>query len=202
MFTEDLQIGEKYSRLKKCVNISILDFCLNGDAGYHHIYHLRDKNGKLFSDLFEIHIIELGKELDGAGPIDDWIRLFNAETEEDLNMLSTKNAGIAEAVREVRHMSFGRRLRLLYEARMKEIRDRNARDEYVWDEGVAAGKAEGIAIGQAQGGRQKLVSLVRRKAEKGMSAAQIADLLEEDQGLIAGIFDTIQNHPDWEDNRI
>ncbi len=53
----------------------------------------RDKEGKEFSELFEIHIIELRKKLDGTGQMDDWIRLINARTEEDLDMIKTENAG-------------------------------------------------------------------------------------------------------------
>jgi len=190
MFTEDLLIGEKYSKLKKCINISILDFNLDEEAEYHHVYHLRDQKGKLFTDLFEIHIIELGKELDGTRPLDDWICLFNAKTEEDLDMVRIGNAGISEAVKEVKRMSLSKGLRALYESHMKEIRDRNARDDYVRDEGIAIG----LTQGKVQGEKQKLVSLVRKKAEKGMSAAQVADLLEEDPLLITSIYDSIQSN--------
>lgn len=67
MFTEDLLFGEKYLKLKKCINISILDFNLDEGERYHHIYRLRDKEGNEFSELFEIHIIELRKSWMGQG---------------------------------------------------------------------------------------------------------------------------------------
>ena len=35
MFTEDLLIGENYTKLKKCINISILDFHLDKGTRYH-----------------------------------------------------------------------------------------------------------------------------------------------------------------------
>ncbi len=194
MFTEDLLIGENYTKLKKCINISILDFHLDKGTRYHHVYHLRNQDGELFSDLLEVHIIELGKKLNGTEHVDDWIRLFNARNEEDLNMIKTENTGILEAIKEMKQMSLGRSLKALYDAHMKEIRDRNARDDYVRD--------EGIAIGQAQGARQNLISMVRKKMARDMTAAQIADLLEEEPILVTKIYDFIHEHPDWDDDRI
>lgn len=80
MYTEDLRVGENYGKLKKAVSISILDFNLTDDPEYHSVYYLRDERGRLYTDLFEVHIIELGKKLNGNNSLDDWIRFFNAST--------------------------------------------------------------------------------------------------------------------------
>ncbi|MCD7923157.1 MAG: Rpn family recombination-promoting nuclease/putative transposase [Clostridiales bacterium] len=166
MYTDDLRMGERYGRLKRCICISILDFDYTGSADYHTDYRLRDRKGNEFSDQFEIHIIELRKKLDDT-ELSNWVRLFNAESEEDLDMIRTKNPGITEAIQEVRIMSLGKRMRLRYEAHLKEVRDRNAREEYVRDEGIE------------QGSEQKLISLIERKLALGQSVDQIAeDLLE------------------------
>jgi len=226
MFTEDLMVGENYTKLKKCISISILDFDLDKSAKYHRVYHMRDEEGVQFSDLWEIHIIELGKKLDGNGRVDDWIRLINAETEKELNMIKTGNAGIMEAIRELKQMSLSKRLRALYDARMKEIRDRNAHDEYVRDEGIAIGEKRGIAIGEERGiaigeergiaiGEErgmtigepkgeckKLIGLVRRKMVRRLSAAEIAELLEEDYDSVTRIYALLKDHPDWDDEKI
>lgn len=144
MFTEDLLMGERYHKLKKCICINVLDFNLNESPEYHRKYKLRDETGEEFSDMFEIHVIELKKQISGDKPLDDWVRLFNAETEAELDMIKTKNPGILEAVKEVKVMSLRKGLRALYEGHMREIRDRYARDEYVREEGKAEGKAEAI----------------------------------------------------------
>ena len=47
----------------------------------------------------------------------------------------TKNPGILEAVKEVRHMSLGRWARAMYDGHMKMVRDQQARDAYVRDSG-------------------------------------------------------------------
>ena len=139
MYTEDLRVGEKYGRLKKAVSISILDFALTDDPEYHSVYYLRDERGRIYTDLFEVHIIELGKKLQGNNSVDDWIRFFNARREEELNMIHTKNIGINTAIEKVKKMSLSERMRARYEAHMKEIRDRDAREDYVRKEGIACG---------------------------------------------------------------
>ena len=146
MFTDGLLTGQKYDKLKKCICISILGFRLDDLPEYHRVYRLRDGAGHEFSDRMEIHVIELDKTLNGAGGVDDWIRLFNARTEEELDMLEAdaKSRGVLEAIKEVRVMSLKRTLRMMHEAKLKEIRDRNAREDYVRAEGRAEGKAESI----------------------------------------------------------
>ena len=153
LFSENLLKGQDYRRLKRCVCISVLGFQLDDSPEYHRVYRLRDEAGKEFSDLLEIQIIELNKALSGRGRMDDWIRLFNAETKEELDMLEaqTKNQGILEAIKEVRLMGMSKTLKTLYDAHLKERRDQNARDDYVRNEGRNEGRIEGITEGRLEG---------------------------------------------------
>ena len=213
-FTEDLMIGENYTKLKRCISVSILDFNLGNEPEYHRIYRLRDRDGNEFTDLLEVHIIELQKKLNGKERMDDWIRIFNAKTEKELDMIKTENPGILEAIREIKLASVGKTLRALYDAHMKEIRDQNARDDYVRDEGIAIGKAEGEARGRAEGEAigearglakgelQKLISQVRKKATRNMAPEEIAYLLEEDTSLIVSICSALKKYPDLDDEGI
>lgn len=180
MFTEDLKIGENYSRLKKCICISILDFNLTERPEYHSIYRLRDEKGYEFSELFEIHIIELKKKLSSEDKVNDWIRLFNAKTEEELTMIKTKNPGILEAMKELRVMSLSRRMRLIYEAHLKEVRDRHMIEDEAREQGHAEGHAEGLVAGR----EQKMMDLIKRKQKKRQSVEQIAEALEEEPEVI------------------
>lgn len=150
LFTEGLLSGQKYDKLKKCICISILDFNLDERSEYHKVYRLRDDTGAEFSDMLEIHVVELNKTLSGTNRMDDWIRLFNVRTEEELEMLEagTNHLGILEAIKEVRIMSLGKYLRLLHEAHLKEVRDRAAREDYVRREGWDAGHSEGRSEGE------------------------------------------------------
>ena len=141
LFSEDLLVGEDYGKLKRCICISILDFNLDERSEYHKVYRLRDVQGDEFSDLFEIHIIELRKKLNSDNRVNEWIELINAETKEALDMIQAKtsNAGIMAAIKEIEFMGVRKSFRMAYEARLKEIRDRKAEDAYVYDEGLREG---------------------------------------------------------------
>lgn len=79
------------------------------------------------SDLLEVHTIELNKPLRGACAVNDWIRLFNAKQEEDLDMIKVKNRGMKEAIEIPKNLSLRKTLRYLREERLKAIRDRKER---------------------------------------------------------------------------
>ena len=198
MFTEGLKAGQDYERLCRCVSIGLLDFKLTEREKYHSVYRLREEDGTELTDLLEIHIVEMSKTLRGTEAVDDWIRLFNAKSEEDLKMIKVKNAGIREAVMALKEMSLRKNLRYLYEERQKQIRDRRGEDAYIRNQGKEEGKAEG----KTEGKTLKLISQVRKKIRKNNSAEEIADMLEEEPAVIVRICDLIQNHPDWDDERI
>ena len=181
MYTEELIKGEDYSRLKRCVGISLLDFNLSDRPKYHTVYRLRDEEGNEFTDALEIHVLELGKPLTGKEKADEWIQFFNVETEEDLRMIKakTKNPGILEAIRELRRLSLDSPIKWRYDAYMKRKRDEKAREAYVWEEGEAKGRTEGESY--------KLVSMVCRKLRKGKEPERIAEELEEEVALIQRI---------------
>lgn len=153
LFTEGLLSGQKYDKLKRCISISILGFNLDERPEYHRVYRLRDEAGDEFSDMLEIHVVELNKTLKGTDRMDSWIQLFNVKTEEELDMLETRtdNLGILAAIKEVRIMSLSKYLRALHEAHLKEIRDRDAREDYVRKEGWSAGHSEGWNVGHSEG---------------------------------------------------
>lgn len=161
MYTEDLRVGENYGKLKKAVSISILDFNLTDDPEYHSVYYLRDERGRLYTDLFEVHIIELGKKLNGNNSLDDWIRFFNARSKEDLDMIRTQNIGINTAIEEVKKMSLSERMRARYEAHMKDVRDRNAREDYVRKEGIEQGENRVNQLNRILAEQNRMEDIVR-----------------------------------------
>ena len=179
MYTEDLRVGQDYTKLKKSISISILDFNYTKGPDYHSVFYLRDEKGRLFSDLFEVHIIELRKTLDGDGSVDDWIRFFNARTEEDLDMLQTKNIGIQTAIGEVKRMSMSERMRARYEAHMKELRDRRAIEAYEreqgYDQGYTQGVEQGIERGEDRVNRLNRMLLEQNRSEDMTRAMEDTD---------------------------
>ena len=193
MYTEELIKGEDYSRLKRCVGISLLDFNLSDRPKYHTVYRLRDEEGNEFTDALEIHVLELSKPLTGKEKADEWIQFFNVKTEEDLRMIKakTKNPGILEAIRELRRLSLDSPMKWRYDAYLKRKRDEKAREAYVWEEG------------EARGENYKLVSMVCRKLRKGKEPERIAEELEEEVELIQSICQAAEElGPGYDEDRV
>lgn len=194
LYSSELRTGENYSRLKRCVSIGILDFNLTDDSEYHNIYNLRNESCRIFSNEIEVHTLELRKSLSGENPLDDWIRLFNAESEDDLNMIKTKNTGILEAIREVKIFNFSRYMRLRYEAHMKYIRDKKAIEAYelyqrenARIEGIRKGFEEGMAKGREAGILEGYKDGILEGREAGILEGHKAGILEgREAGILEG----------------
>ncbi len=131
MFTEQIEQGQDYSVLKKCVNISILDFkLLEGEEDFYSCFHLReDTRHTLYTDKIEFHILELPKlppELkENSSDRLLWAKFINAERKEELEMIANQNSYIGSAFQQLEIISQDKQKRLEYEAREKAIRDHN-----------------------------------------------------------------------------
>ncbi len=124
---------------------------LDDSPKYHRVYRLRDEEGSEYTDLWEVHVIELNKPLSGECTVDDWIKLFNARNMEELMRIKTNNKGIMEAIRLWKRISPTRRLRLIYEEHLKHVRDQRAIEQCAREMAIAEGLAEGRVIGEAAG---------------------------------------------------
>lgn len=58
------------------------------------------------------------------------------------------------------------------------------------------------AEGKEEGQMLKMISLVRKKLHKRIEINEIADMLEEEAAVIELIYELLQNHAEWDDERI
>ena len=179
MYTEPLFRGHQYDRLKKCIVIDILDFDWDDSPEYHRVYGLRDEKGELYSDQLEIHIIELKKELTGDR-LDDWIRLFQIGSREELESMRSENAGVQAALEEVKAMNLFRMAKLRYEEHLKNQRDLWAMEVAAKEDGWKAGHAAGHAEGELQHSRQVIYDFMERLGD---IPQDIRQRIEEEQDL-------------------
>lgn len=199
LYSEDLVSGAEYGSLKKCVGISILDFDLTDRPECHSVYTLKDEKGNEFSDVLEIHVLELKKKRSGNTRAEEWITFFNVETEEDLDMIRTNNPGILEAIGELRRLSHNNPLYLWYEAYLKRVRDDRAWRNYVVKEAQEAARVEA----RAEAEEYQLVKLICKKLRKGTSVELIAKELEEDLGRVRGICKAAKGlAPDYDTEKV
>ena len=127
LITEQLNQGDKYSKINQVISIIITNKTLvEGSSRYHHRFTLFDLDVKIeFSDIIEIHTLELQKlpeEPDGT-KLYDWAKFIDAETEEELNMTAERNPEVKKAAVRIVELSADERARELAENHIKHQRD-------------------------------------------------------------------------------
>lgn len=185
MYAEQIGRGDPYTKLKKCIHVSILDFIrFADDEKCHRTIRLCDEQtGKKYTDLLEMQILELKKlpkELREDDDIIQWMRFLAGKSRKELEDMAGTSEYIEEAYRELERMSADERARLEYEARQKAIRDHDAIMSSAWETGMEKGLQEGMKQGMQQGIRQERQDIVFRMLEKGMDSEVIADLTGTD----------------------
>ena len=130
MYTEQLNAGEDYDKLQKCIQVSILAHVLiqEDDKYYRCISFCDTETGEKYSDMMEMHILELPKlppEQQDETDLMQWMRFLGGKNREDLKRMAEKNSNLQEAYDELDRLSADKRKRLEYEARQKAIRDKN-----------------------------------------------------------------------------
>ena len=190
MYTGQLKKGDPYDNLKKCIHVSVLDFIHfpEDKRCYHKISFCDVKTGIPYTDLMELHILELRKLPEKARNEEGvirWMRFFNGKKKEDFEEMAKTDQYMAEAFSELEKLSADERKRLEYEAREKAVRDYNSLmggelrrglergieegRKRGMEEGIKEGKKQGIEQGIEQGRR----ALVIHMLENGMSPEDI-----------------------------
>ena len=173
MYTDQIGRGDPYTKLKKRIHVSILDFIrFADDRKCHRTISLCDEQtGEKYTDLLELQILEL-KKLPGDLREDDeviqWMRFLAGKDRKELEDMASTSEYIEEAYRELERMSADERARLEYEARQKAIRDHDAIMNSAWKTGMEKGMEKGIEQGR--------LSIVRRMLEGGTSPEEIMRL--------------------------
>jgi len=171
--------GDDYN-LKRVISILITDYELIQESLlYHHRFTLYDRRaGVEFSDLIEIHTLELPK-IPKTTDVDvyllNWLRFFRADTKEELDMIATASPAIKKATARVLQLSEDERARLIHEYEVKARRDERAR----LNDAITKGRAEGITEGRAEGRAEGVIAVARNMLKRNRTIAEIA----EDTGL-------------------
>jgi predicted transposase/invertase (TIGR01784 family) len=128
MYTGQLQRGDTYSGLKRCVVILITSFRELPGPGYHSVFQVRERTtGELLTDHLELHVLELPKLQDGGAgagepALSRWCRFLSAETDEQLRALAMQDTILNEAKDALEQMSADPDARERAERRLLELR--------------------------------------------------------------------------------
>lgn len=117
--------------------------------------------------------------------------------------MAEQNEYIKEDYECLEKMSADERKRREYEERQKILWDHNSFMKSAKIIGIREGREEGRKEGRKEGYREALVSIVIKKLQKGMSAEEIADFLEEDVLTIQRIYDIANTYaPEYDIEKI
>lgn len=143
MLVEQVGINKKYTNIKKCIGINILDFeYMKETERFHTVYHLREDTEHIkYTDIMEIHIVELPKlpKTDDGTDLYDWIKFIKAEDKEEFEMLSKENEYLKTAYETLEEISADQQKRLEYTARQKALYDYNTLMEENYERGYVSG---------------------------------------------------------------
>ncbi|KNF09757.1 hypothetical protein CLPU_2c02090 [Gottschalkia purinilytica] len=186
MYTGNIESGDSYSKLRKCVTINILDFVSTPLDKVHSKYHIiEDDTSYKLTDVLEIHFLELPKLRDEKlkGKIDEddetveWMMFLEADKKEVLDVLGNKNEKIKKATSILEIMSKDKKTRMLYEAREAELHDQATKIEEAREEGEY----------------KKAVKIAKNLIKKGMEVEFIKEVTELTQKEIEELKNQMNN---------
>ena len=128
LFSGELKSGNDFSLLKPAICINIVDFKMFDCKEFHSHFTVMEKTRhEELSDKCAIHFFELpkiGKKVNKDDMAELWLQLINAETEEELEMLSqTGVAPIQKAVYILHKMNEDEKIREVARIREKALHD-------------------------------------------------------------------------------
>lgn len=130
LYVGQLKAGAPYGHLNKAISILIADFSMYNDAHWYHRFRYYDKEHDVeFRDSCEILVLELPKVGLATGPLADWLRFVNAQSEEDFMQAAAQHPLIGKAYGIIKTLSYDEETRLLAESREKALRDAWDREE-------------------------------------------------------------------------
>ena len=190
MYAGQIKAGESYRILKKCIQVSVLNFerFPDDDFCYRTVHFWDEMAGKKYTDKLEIQILELPKlQKKASGPEDvmEWMRFFRGQNKEELKEVAKGNEYLEGAYEDLVKMSLDEQKRLEYEAREKAILDYRSNMEGARNRGFQRGMEQGFERGITQGEQSMLIQLYRKNRLTLEEAAEEAKMpVEEFQKLV------------------
>jgi predicted transposase/invertase (TIGR01784 family) len=124
----------------------------------------------MYSDKFEIHVLELPKLAKYEYPQTEllrWAQFFGARSREEIEVLAEKDEYIHKAYDKLEEISADEEKRLEYEERQKAIRDHRHM--------LASGRREGLREGLREGKHEHAVEMARKMLEDKLPIEKIAE---------------------------
>ncbi|MCL1994528.1 MAG: Rpn family recombination-promoting nuclease/putative transposase [Spirochaetes bacterium] len=172
MIAEQVGKGDDYKKIQKVVSIIITDYKMFPDDGhYYSRFTMYDPaKGRQFSEMQEIHVLELPKLPETKDGTDRWAwsKFLKAENMEELKMIAEMYPAteIKQAVARYAEMMQDEKTRKLIEARqIYEIDRREERED---------ARKKGEAIGEVRGQEKERLEIAKKALADGLSVEVIS----------------------------
>lgn len=167
LYSSDLNAGDEYSELKQTICINLINFNLFDCEDYHsHFKIMEQERHDQLTDKFAIHFFELKKigKCKKNKPMEDWLNLINAETEEELMAVqqNTNIPEIRETIVMLRQLSADEQVRQQAFYREKQLQD----------------EANALKHARSEGKAERDAELAAKWRRMGYTEEQIKELLE------------------------
>ena len=148
VYCGQLTSGDVFNKLKKTISIVLLAFNWFKDIRYYRSFHLKDdETGDIFTDLLEVHILEINKvKVINRKPKDNleaWMVYFSNLEGKEMEEIAMENAAIRKALTIEEMFWQSEKERRFYELREKAILEERS--------AIVEARAEGETIGEARG---------------------------------------------------
>lgn len=151
VYSDQLESGYDFTILRKTIAINILDFNYLKEEDFHNTYKIyNEKTKEAFSDLFEMHFIELTKfkkdYKDLKTALDRWVSFLNKSYEIDKDKIPVELAedeNIRKAVEKLEIMYLDKEEREIYENDLKAMRIHKAEIKTAEEKGIQKGIEKG-----------------------------------------------------------
>lgn len=182
IYTGQIQKGDDYDKLQKCIHVSILDFIHfpQDNRCYRKITLCDVETGEQYTDLMELHVLELKKlppEDQNEDGVIRWMRFLGGKSRKEFEDMAEKDEYIREAYEDLKKLSLDEQKRLEYEVRQRAIRDHNSQMKSAERRGIEIGEERGEKRGIEIGTQSTLKRLVKANVESGKSLEEIAEFL-------------------------
>jgi predicted transposase/invertase (TIGR01784 family) len=194
IYSSELKSGEDYSKLRETICINIVNFNLFDCTEFHSHFKIIEKNRhEVLTDKFAIHFFELkkiGKNPDKNKPMELWLQLINAETEEELNMLENTNVReINQAIVVLRELNADEKMRYISDMREKALHDEanalNSAKRSGFNEGMKQGKIKGLEQGKKEGLEQGKKEGLEQGKKEGLEQGKKEGAIEERKLIVS-----------------
>ena len=182
-----LEVGDKYGKLKNTVMISIQEHSMfKGTEDYHTVWKLKDEVHPELGNLegLEIHFIELEKfrkaNPDMHEKLNQWLALIDTEDKERVDVAMKENSKVKEAINKVDDFMSDEEAREIVRLREKWQMDYDSSiasaKEDGYEEGLKDGLVEGIEKGREEGELNAKIIIANKLLKKNSDIKEIIEI--------------------------